>query len=92
MKKRWSAAGDKKCIDYTDAQKASLMALIQYLCNEYDIPLRAPAKLPSYGKRLTDIDARQYAGIIAHGQTSSKRWDGLLAVELLLQEGVVEGS
>ena len=82
----WSAHKSKKVIDYTPEQKASLCLLVRHLCERFDIPFAAPEQLTGYGKKI-EVEAREYQGVIAHGQYSSKRWDGLLAVEVLHGEG-----
>ena len=82
----WSASKDGRVIDYTKEQKASLSLLISHLCDAYGIKRTAPKELTSYGKKL-ELNANKYLGIVAHGQASSKRWDGLLAVEILHEEG-----
>ena len=86
VSRAWSAHKSKKVIDYTPEQKKSLYLLVRHLCEEFDIPFAAPEQLTGYGKKI-DVDANEYTGIIAHGQFSSKRWDGLLAVEVLHEEG-----
>ena len=86
VKRDWSESRNGKVIDYTAPQKESLLALVRYLCAEFDIPYSAPAELTSYGERLP-LDAKKHKGVVAHGQSSTKRWDGLLAVEYLHQDG-----
>jgi len=92
IKRNWSAIRTGKCVDYTEAQKASLVELVRYLCDRFDIPYKVPIELTTYGERIASIDAKKYTGVIAHGQTSSKRWDGLLAVEYLIEDGASEDA
>ena len=84
--REWSAHKSGKVIDYTEAQKKALSLLVRHLCERFDIRNAAPDVLTGYGEKLK-VEAKEYRGIIAHGQTSSKRWDGLLAVEVLHQDG-----
>jgi len=82
----WSAHESGKVIDYTEQQKAALCLLVRHLCERFEIPYSAPEDLTGYGEKIV-VDAKEYSGIIAHGQYSTKRWDGLLAVEVLHRDG-----
>ena len=78
----------KKVVDYTDGQKHSLVALVGWLCDRFDIPRRIPTGPVDYGWHL-DIEPDEYCGVAAHGQVSTKRWDGGLGVVALERAGWV---
>lgn len=77
-------------VDYTEEQIEGLPAAVGELCDTYGIPRIVPAQLTPYGQRLGGISDEYFRGVIAHGQGSSKRWDGLRAVEILLASGEFE--
>lgn len=89
VSRKWSAstAAKGKVVDYTPEQKAALLHLVEALCQRFDIPTVVPAQLTGYGTKIEGLRAETFRGVLAHAQTSSKRWDGLLAAELLHAAG-----
>ena len=89
MKKvAWSASSEfpGKAIDYTDAQKESLLSLSNFLAEWLRINRAVPLGLTGYGKKV-DGFTELFNGFCAHGQWSTKRWDGLFAIEHLISNG-----
>lgn len=80
----WSPCG--RVVDYTPWQARTMVALADVLADVYDIPRVAPGRLVGQGK-VAGIHDATYRGAVAHGQFSSTRWDGLLAVDYLLRSG-----
>lgn len=75
-------------LDYTDAQKAALPALVRALCDLCGIPFAwptdadgGPATRP-YGQVVDGLRPGSH-GVVAHGQISAARWDGNRALEIL---------
>lgn len=76
----------KDVVDYTPAQKASLSYLTAHLCERFSIPYRVPAGPYDYGAKVDGISPR-YAGIVAHGQVSERRWDGGVGILTVMEAG-----
>lgn len=85
--RRWgSRKRMRKVLRPTKGQKISIIHLAKYLSTTYDIPLVMPPNLTIYGEAIK-VNDRTYHGHIAHGQLSSKRWDGLFVTELFKEQG-----
>jgi len=83
----WSASKvHGQAIDYTPAQKVALVTLARALSAWLRIPATIPSEFTGYGDCIETIKETS-PGHFAHGQWSTKRWDGLLAAELLAAAG-----
>ena len=76
----------KTVVDYTPEQVEALANLVNWLCDRFDIPKTLPTLPVDYGWKI-DINPATYKGVVAHGQISSKRWDGGMAVVHLSSRG-----
>ena len=79
----------KSVVDYTSNQVQSLVCLVSWLCDRFNIPKRIPSDVVDYGWKL-DLAADDYSGVVAHGQVTSNRWDGGMGVVHLLASGEFE--
>lgn len=87
IKRPWSASKRKgKVIDYTPEQKTALVKLVRALCDAFGIPHYVLDAQVGYGAKVPGLSPA-FRGVLAHAQWSSKRWDGLLAVEALIADG-----
>lgn len=88
----WSASKVKgQVIDYTQAQKVALVHLVDQLCAAFGIPRVVPHELTGYGRKVAGLTDK-YRGVLAHGQWSRSRWDGLPAVEAIVAAGYQNGA
>lgn len=88
VERPWSGSRERgQAIDYTAAQKRVIPLLARVLSDVYSIPRRMLAGPRGFGEKHTNLSDRIYRGHIGHGQWSSKRWDGNLAVEMLTAPG-----
>jgi len=83
----WSASRVKgQAIAWTEAQRIALLGLIDVLCSVFGIRRVVPTEMAAFGK-VQGIDDRTFRGVLAHAHFSTKRWDGLQVVPLLLEAG-----
>lgn len=81
----WSPA-EQQAISWTEAQRVALRCLVDVLCMVFEIPRHVPAAMTGFGK-VEGINDRTFRGVLAHAHFSTKRWDGLQVVPLLLGAG-----
>ena len=87
IKRSWSASKRSgKVIDYTTAQRAAVAHLVRALCDHFGIPHYVLDAQVGYGEKVPGLSPA-FRGVLAHSQWSTKRWDGLLAVESLIAAG-----
>lgn len=83
----WSASKvHGQAIDYTQVQKIAVVTLARALSEWLRIPKTIPTELTGYGDCIETIKETSQ-GHFAHGQWSTKRWDGLFVAELLTAAG-----
>lgn len=89
----WSASLAKPghAIDYTQDQKNSLVRLCDFLSDWLRIPRIVPDGMTGYGEKVSGF-TESFQGFCAHAQWSTKRWDGLFAVEELTKTGYKKGD
>ena len=78
----------KRVLRPTHKQRDAIIYLAKLLSERHNIPLTMPPNLCIYGEAVKVKDS-DYRGHIAHGQLSTRRWDGLFVREIFESQGWV---